>query len=63
MECPVCSRQVPPRTNNPFYPLCSKRCRLVDLGRWLGGEYVIPGRPMVDELLMGEAGLEEEEEP
>ena len=24
------------------YPFCSSRCRLVDLGRWLGEEYRIP---------------------
>jgi len=29
-------------TNRPF---CSKRCADVDLGRWLTGQYVIPGKP------------------
>jgi endogenous inhibitor of DNA gyrase (YacG/DUF329 family) len=24
------------------YPFCSKRCRLIDLKRWLGEEYCIP---------------------
>jgi len=24
------------------HPFCSSRCRLVDLGRWLGEEYRIP---------------------
>ena len=23
----------------PDYPFCSKRCRTIDLGRWLGEEY------------------------
>jgi hypothetical protein len=27
-----------------FSPFCSKRCADVDLGRWLKGNYVIPGR-------------------
>ena len=26
-------------------PFCSERCKLVDLGRWLDGEYSIPGPP------------------
>lgn len=26
----------------PEYPFCSKRCRLIDLKRWLGEEYRIP---------------------
>ena len=25
----------------PDWPFCSKRCRMVDLGRWLGGDYRI----------------------
>jgi len=24
------------------FPFCNDRCRLVDLGRWLDGEYVLP---------------------
>lgn len=31
---------------NPDFPFCSPRCKLIDLGRWLGEEYRIPaGRP------------------
>ncbi|MBV9063736.1 MAG: DNA gyrase inhibitor YacG [Alphaproteobacteria bacterium] len=26
-----------------FKPFCSKRCADIDLGRWLKGNYVIPG--------------------
>jgi len=26
-------------------PFCSERCKMVDLGRWLGGQYRIPGEP------------------
>lgn len=35
-------------------PFCSKRCRLIDLGRWLGEKYAVPEEP-------GEA--EEPDEP
>jgi endogenous inhibitor of DNA gyrase (YacG/DUF329 family) len=34
---------VAPRTGNPAWPFCSERCRLADLGRWLGEAYRIPG--------------------
>jgi uncharacterized protein len=34
----------------PEWPFCSKRCRLVDLGRWLGGSYRIES-PLRDEHL------------
>jgi endogenous inhibitor of DNA gyrase (YacG/DUF329 family) len=27
-----------------LFPFCSRRCRLIDLGRWLEGEYRIPGQ-------------------
>lgn len=32
-----------PRAENRSYPFCSDRCRLIDLGKWLGEEYRIPG--------------------
>lgn len=39
--CPVCGKPADPA----ILPFCSKRCRDVDLNRWLSGNYVIPGRP------------------
>jgi endogenous inhibitor of DNA gyrase (YacG/DUF329 family) len=38
--CPECGKPADPATQ----PFCSKRCRDVDLNRWLSGKYVIPGR-------------------
>jgi len=26
-----------------YRPFCSRRCADIDLGRWLGGTYAIPG--------------------
>jgi endogenous inhibitor of DNA gyrase (YacG/DUF329 family) len=44
MHCPICKKPVaddgPERP--PTYPFCSQRCKLIDLGRWLGGKYQIP---------------------
>jgi endogenous inhibitor of DNA gyrase (YacG/DUF329 family) len=31
-----------PSSDWPDYPFCSKRCRTIDLGRWLGESYRIP---------------------
>jgi uncharacterized protein len=31
-----------PSSPNLFYPFCSERCKLIDLGRWLDGKYQIP---------------------
>ncbi|MDA2933016.1 DNA gyrase inhibitor YacG [Acidobacteria bacterium AH-259-D05] len=41
-SCPACDRKV--SRDNPVFPFCSERCRLLDLGKWLGGGYRIPGR-------------------
>ena len=40
-RCPICGKPAEPR----WQPFCSKRCADVDLGRWLGGRYAIPGEP------------------
>jgi len=41
--CPICHRSLhgSTRAEWPDFPFCSARCRLIDLGRWLGGEYAI----------------------
>ncbi|NIQ39036.1 MAG: DNA gyrase inhibitor YacG [Proteobacteria bacterium] len=43
--CPICKRETHWR-RNPTRPFCSERCKLIDLGSWIGGEYVIPARPV-----------------
>lgn len=43
--CPECGKPSARET----YPFCSKRCKDIDLNRWLSGAYVIPGRPVEDE--------------
>lgn len=40
--CPTCKKVIVYRTDNPFRPFCSKRCRLIDLGTWLEEGYSIP---------------------
>jgi endogenous inhibitor of DNA gyrase (YacG/DUF329 family) len=47
--CPICSRPTAPRPRNRSYPFCSDRCRLIDLSKWLGGNYRIPGPRLGDE--------------
>ena len=46
MQCPTCKKSVPdpaPDEALPqFFPFCSERCKLIDLGRWLDGKYQIP---------------------
>ena len=44
MQCPICKKPSAPRIEGPanVSPFCSERCKLIDLGRWLGGKYQIP---------------------
>ncbi len=42
--CPVCGIAVNPETD--YRPFCSKRCQQIDLGRWAGGDYSVPGDPV-----------------
>jgi endogenous inhibitor of DNA gyrase (YacG/DUF329 family) len=44
-RCPICARTFAIATlaDLPSFPFCSERCRLIDLGRWIDGAYVIPG--------------------
>ncbi|MFB3915605.1 MAG: DNA gyrase inhibitor YacG [Terriglobales bacterium] len=39
LRCPTCKKVVL-RTEREF-PFCSERCRLIDLGKWASGGYVI----------------------
>jgi hypothetical protein len=49
MLCPICKKTVAelddPGSPNRFFPFCSERCKLIDLGRWLGERYRIPVKP------------------
>ena len=39
LRCPTCSKIV--LASDPEFPFCSERCRLIDLGKWASGGYVI----------------------
>ena len=39
LRCPICKTRTP-RTA-PEFPFCSERCRLLDLGKWASGKYVV----------------------
>jgi len=43
LECQICGKTVSylSRDEVPFRPFCCKRCKMIDLGRWLNEEYRI----------------------
>jgi endogenous inhibitor of DNA gyrase (YacG/DUF329 family) len=45
LRCPTCRTLVLAGDQN--FPFCSERCRLIDLGKWASGGYVI-STPITD---------------
>jgi len=45
LRCPACRTLVLASDEN--FPFCSERCRLIDLGKWASGGYVI-STPVTD---------------
>jgi endogenous inhibitor of DNA gyrase (YacG/DUF329 family) len=43
VRCPICEKRMDAHEPKewPDLPFCSNRCKMVDLSRWLGGEYRI----------------------
>ncbi len=41
VACPICRKQRE-WEGNPDRPFCSERCRMIDLGAWVAGEYTVP---------------------
>ena len=39
MKCPICKKDA--SAAGEFYPFCSERCKIIDLGNWASEKYVI----------------------
>ena len=59
LRCPTCRKIV--LRNDPDFPFCSDRCRVIDLGKWVSGGYVISS-PANDPESSGEAEYNEPRE-
>ncbi len=60
-RCPVCKKIIDMAvqrrsTESDYYPFCCRRCKLIDLGRWLDGDYKIIGKLQTEDA--GEIGEE-----
>jgi len=47
--CPSCKKPV--AEESAPLPFCSQRCKLLDLGNWLSGSYVVSSPLSPDELV------------
>ncbi len=48
--CPICKRSIslPAEGSSGlprFFPFCSERCKLIDLGAWFDAGYRLPAKP------------------
>ena len=43
-SCPICKKKMTREDVESLdcSPFCSERCKMVDLGQWLDGSYVLP---------------------
>ncbi len=51
LRCPTCGTLV--TAIDPEFPFCTDRCRVIDLGKWASGAYVISS-PVHDPDLLDE---------
>jgi endogenous inhibitor of DNA gyrase (YacG/DUF329 family) len=58
LRCPTCRKLV--LRTEPEFPFCSERCRLIDLGKWASGGYVISS-PITDPEAMDNILSQEEQ--
>jgi endogenous inhibitor of DNA gyrase (YacG/DUF329 family) len=45
LRCPICKKEV--KSTDADFPFCGDRCRIIDLGKWASGGYVIKA-PVTD---------------
>jgi len=54
LRCPTCRKLV--MRKDAEFPFCGERCRLIDLGKWASGAYVV-SRPIEDPELISQSDL------
>ena len=60
LRCPTCRNLV--LRDDPDFPFCSERCRLIDLGKWASGGYVVSS-PVTDPEDIETLQRKQEDEP
>jgi hypothetical protein len=66
-RCPICGKVIDralreQARREKFYPFCSKRCKLIDLGKWLDSDYRIVAQDKDEEQKNTEAGGQKTED-
>jgi endogenous inhibitor of DNA gyrase (YacG/DUF329 family) len=62
LHCPVCHKEDTAESSDgkrsKYYPFCSDRCKLLDLGAWLNAEYMIKSSLAKDDPDVNDEGYE-----
>lgn len=60
--CPICDTELMTHaaTQSPLFPFCSKRCKLIDLSRWMDGKYAVV-EPLTPERIIEELAKDDPE--
>ena len=53
-KCPICNKKLKTdkksaSADSNHLAFCSARCKLIDLGAWFDGDYIVPSKPDDDE--------------
>jgi endogenous inhibitor of DNA gyrase (YacG/DUF329 family) len=59
LRCPICKKSV--KSSDADFPFCSDRCRLIDLGKWASGGYVISSPTADDDEAIRDSDPEDTE--
>jgi endogenous inhibitor of DNA gyrase (YacG/DUF329 family) len=59
LRCPICKKNV--KSSDADFPFCSDRCRVIDLGNWASGAYVVSSPTADEEEAIREADPEDAE--
>jgi endogenous inhibitor of DNA gyrase (YacG/DUF329 family) len=61
VRCPICDAAMPANwADYPDYPFCSRRCKTIDLGRWLGEDYKVSSKDDPNRSTPGEPGSDDD---
>lgn len=57
ISCPTCRKSAQIETIQawPNFPFCSPRCKLIDLGNWLGEAYHLPTSELAEDAAVEES--------
>lgn len=53
VTCPICKKPLAPEAHgSACFPFCSKRCKQVDLVRWMDGKYAVVEELDPDQIML-----------